>query len=138
VDEDEDGEPDLAEGLTIARYLQGDSRYVGAEVDLDFALHEKLWLNLGLDVVDAQLQDGTPLPRIPPLRGRAGLDWRYRNLSLRPEAVFVREQDQVFPTETRTAGYALFNPHRRRAAHQQLLTLESRVHRALFLRHALA
>jgi iron complex outermembrane receptor protein len=109
VDEDEDGEIDVADGLRVARYLQGDSRYVGTEVDLDVALHERLWLNLGLDAVDAQLEDGTPLPRIPPLRGRVGLDWRYRNLSLRPEAVFVKDQDEIFPTETRTAGYAVYN-----------------------------
>jgi iron complex outermembrane receptor protein len=109
VDEDEDGAADIEDGLTVARYLQGDSRYVGTEIDLDFALHEQLWLNLGFDAVDAQLEDGTPLPRIPPVRGRVGLDWRFRSLSLRPEAVFVGEQDQLFPTETRTAGYALFN-----------------------------
>ncbi|MDQ3806026.1 MAG: TonB-dependent receptor [Acidobacteriota bacterium] len=109
VDEDEDGEADIEDGLTVARYLQGDSRYVGTEVDLELSLHETLWLNLGLDAVDAQLADGTPLPRIPPLRGRVGLDWRYRNLSLRPEAVFVKDQDEIFPTETRTAGYAVFN-----------------------------
>jgi iron complex outermembrane receptor protein len=109
LDEDGDGVPEREDGLTVARYQQGDSRYVGAELDLEFGLHETLWLNLGLDAVDAQLADGTPLPRIPPLRARAGLDWRYRNLSLRPEAILVRDQDQLFPTETRTAGYALFN-----------------------------
>ena len=109
VDEDKDGEPDTEDGLTVARYLQGDSRYVGTEIDLELGLHETLWLNLGLDAVDAQLEDGTPLPRIPPLRGRVGLDWRYKNLSLRPEATLVREQDEIFPTETRTAGYAVFN-----------------------------
>ncbi|HEV3468052.1 MAG TPA: TonB-dependent receptor [Pyrinomonadaceae bacterium] len=109
VDEDGDGEVDREDGLTVARYLQGDSRYTGTEVDLEFGLHETLWLNLGLDAVDAQLEDGTPLPRIPPLRGRVGLDWRYRNLSVRPEAVLVKDQDQIFPTETRTAGYAVFN-----------------------------
>ncbi len=48
-------------------------------------------------------------PRIPPRRARLGLDWRYRNLSLRPEAVLVKDQDEIFPTETRTAGYALYN-----------------------------
>ncbi|HYE15139.1 MAG TPA: TonB-dependent receptor, partial [Pyrinomonadaceae bacterium] len=109
VDEDGDGTVDTEEGLTVARYLQGNSRYAGTEVDLEFALHRALWLNLGLDAVNAQLDDGTPLPRIPPLRGRVGLDWRYRGLSLRPEAVMVSDQEELFPTETRTAGYTVFN-----------------------------
>ncbi len=74
------------------------------------ALHENLWLNAGLDTVDAQLKEtGTPLPRIPPLRARFGLDARYKGLNLRPEAVFVKDQDKLFPTETRTPGYAVFN-----------------------------
>ncbi|HYP54465.1 MAG TPA: TonB-dependent receptor, partial [Pyrinomonadaceae bacterium] len=105
VDEDEDGFVDIEDGLTVARYLQDDSRYVGAEVDVDFQTHKNLWVNLGFDVVDAELEDGTPLPRIPPLRGRVGLDARLGNFSLRPEAVLVRDQDELFPTETRTAGY---------------------------------
>ncbi|MCA1634335.1 MAG: TonB-dependent receptor [Acidobacteria bacterium] len=60
--------------------------------------------------MNAQLKEsGTPLPRIPPLRGHVGLDWRFRGLNIRPEAVLVKDQSEIFPTETRTAGYALFN-----------------------------
>ena len=43
------------------------------------------------------------------MRGRIGLDWRRGGLSLRPEVVFAKDQDRIFPTETRTAGYTLFN-----------------------------
>jgi iron complex outermembrane receptor protein len=49
------------------------------------------------------------LPRIPPSRGRIGVDLKYKNLSLRPEAVFASEQNRLYPLETRTAGYGLFN-----------------------------
>jgi iron complex outermembrane receptor protein len=101
---------EINEGLIEARYLQADSRFFGTEVSLDVAMHENFWLNLGLDAVDAQLKEsGTPLPRIPPLRGRVGLDWRLGDLNIRPEAVLVKDQSQIFPTETRTAGYAVFN-----------------------------
>jgi iron complex outermembrane receptor protein len=100
----------IIEGLTEAEYFQSDSRYVGTEVNLDFAVHRNLWLSLGLDAVDAELKgSGTPLPRIPPLRGRMGLEVEYRGLSIRPEAIIADEQYQIFPTETRTAGYAVFN-----------------------------
>jgi iron complex outermembrane receptor protein len=99
----------IRENLIEARYDQADSRFIGAEVSADFGLTDNLFANVGLDAVDAQLKDGTPLPRIPPRRARVGLDYRYKNFSLRPEVVMVKDQDQIFPTETRTAGYTLFD-----------------------------
>lgn len=110
VDEDEDGEIDIEDGLPVAEYLQGDSRFVGADFSFHFDINQYLALNLGLDMVKAELKDGDiPLPRIPPVRGRIGFDARYKGFSIRPEAIFVKDQDRIFPTETRTAGYALFN-----------------------------
>jgi iron complex outermembrane receptor protein len=69
-----------------------------------------VWLNLGADYVNAELTDtGTPLPRIPPLRGRVGLEFRYKGLTVTPAAIFAQDQDRLFPLETRTAGYGVFN-----------------------------
>jgi iron complex outermembrane receptor protein len=99
----------IRENLIEARYDQADSRFVGAEVSADLGLTDNLFLNVGLDAVDAQLDDGTPLPRIPPWRARVGLDYRRDGFSLRPGVVMVKDQDQIFPAETRTAGYALFD-----------------------------
>jgi iron complex outermembrane recepter protein len=101
--EDEDS------GFPIARYLQGDSRFMGTELSLDYTATK--WLNVltGLDYVSAELTDGTPLPRIAPLRGRFGLDLHHKNFSVRPEVVAVADQDKVFINETRTPGYAVFN-----------------------------
>ncbi|HEV2836735.1 MAG TPA: TonB-dependent receptor [Pyrinomonadaceae bacterium] len=101
---------DVEEGLTVAEYEQGTTRYTGAEARFDAALHRAVWLNLGLDYVNAELTDtSTPLPRIPPLRGRVGLELRYKNLLLNPELVMANRQDRIFPTETETAGYAVAN-----------------------------
>jgi iron complex outermembrane receptor protein len=101
---------EIEDGLTVLVYAQGDARFVGLEAGLDVGLHESIWLNLGLDAVDAELRDsGTPLPRIPPLRGRIGVDFRPKGFSFRPELVLGAEQDQVFPTETSTAGYVVVN-----------------------------
>jgi iron complex outermembrane receptor protein len=112
----------IRDGLIEAEYLQGASRFTGGEVSLDIDLTDYLWLLTGMDYVDAQLTRsvvsrttdlvtpaGTPLPRIPPLRGRFGLDLHLHNLSLRPEVVVARLQDRFFITETRTAGYVLIN-----------------------------
>ncbi len=99
---------DVEDGLLVANYSQGNSRFLGGEADLSVGLTESFWLNSGLDLVDAQLTEtNTPLPRIPPLRGRLGFDYQWRGWSLRPEAVMVRDQDELFPTETRTAGYTV-------------------------------
>ncbi len=101
---------DVEDGLAVAEYDQAATRYVGTEARLDAALHQSVWLNLGLDYVNAELtSSGTPLPRIPPLRGRVGLELRYKGLLLNPEVVMANHQERVFPTETPTAGYTVFN-----------------------------
>ncbi len=63
-----------------------------------------------MDAVRAKLIDeNLDVPRIPPARARIGFDFRYEGLSIRPEAVFAARQDEVFPLETPTAGYGVFN-----------------------------
>jgi len=100
---------DEEDGLLVAEYSQGTSRFTGTEARIDAAVHQNLWLNLGMDYVRAKLTEtDTHLPRIPPLRGRVGLEWRYKNLLVNPEVVMAKDQNRIFPTETRTAGYTVF------------------------------
>ena len=100
----------IQDGLIEAVYSQGVSRFAGVEGRLDAELHKNVWLNLGADYVNAKLTDtNTPLPRIPPLRARLGFEFRYKGLTIKPEAIFANHQERLFPTETRTAGYGLFN-----------------------------
>jgi iron complex outermembrane recepter protein len=101
---------DEDDNLPVAEYLQGNSRYQGTEFDLGINLHRTLWLNAGLDYVNAKLiATDTPLPRIPPLRARVGFDFQAGGFRLFPELVMARDQDRLFPTETRTAGYGVLN-----------------------------
>jgi len=101
---------EVEEGLIKALYRQADSRYLGAEARLEAALYSDVWLKLGLDAVDAQLRSSaTPLPRIPPLRGRIGLDAHWKGFRFYPEVALVNSQSQLYFNETRTAGYALLN-----------------------------
>ena len=96
-------------GFEIADYLQGNSRFTGTELSLDVTANKYLNVLIGFDYVNAGLTDGTPLPRIAPLRGRIGLDAHYKNLSVKPEFVAVGRQDRIFTNETPTAGYGTFN-----------------------------
>jgi iron complex outermembrane receptor protein len=97
---------EVMEDLTVADYAQAAARFAGTELGADFSIHPNLWINTGLDYVNAALKDtGTPLPRIPPLRGRFGFDVRYRGLSIKPSLIMANARERIFPTETRTAGY---------------------------------
>ncbi|HEV8132000.1 MAG TPA: TonB-dependent receptor [Acidobacteriota bacterium] len=100
----------IEEGLIEANYAQGTSRYTGAEGRLEIRLNPNLWLVSRADYVNAKLTStGTALPRIPPLRGVVGIEATYKGFRLHPEVVMSNHQDRLFPTETRTAGYATFN-----------------------------
>lgn len=98
------------QGLPVAEYKQADARFLGADARLETGVTDWLWLNFGFDAVDAQLTETRQnLPRIPPVRGRVGFDWRFKGFSVRPEAVIANKQWQLAPNETLTAGYAVFN-----------------------------
>lgn len=98
------------DGLPIAEYAQANSRYTGIDGRVQAGLHRNVWLNLGFDTVNAELTGlGTPLPRIPPVRGRVGLDLRAGRWSLLPEVVMSNQQNRIYTTETETAGFAVFN-----------------------------
>lgn len=109
-DEDGDGRVDIEDGLPVARYEQENAEYFGAEINADVRFNNYIGAFANFDYVRARLADiSTNIPRIPPARARVGLDLRYKNLSVRPEAVFASRQTKIFPLETETAGYGLFN-----------------------------
>jgi iron complex outermembrane recepter protein len=104
------GATDSSSNLPIVNYAQANSRFVGTEASVEARVASTLWLNGKVDYVRAELTElNKPLPRIPPLRGTLGLDWRYKAFSLRPEVILVNRQARVFDNETPTAGYGLFN-----------------------------
>ena len=100
----------VAGGLPVIEFTQLNARFLGTEANLDISLNPKLWLNLGTDYVDAQETDlGTPLPRIPPLRGKLGFDFNHQGFRVAPELIMAAQQHQTFTGETRTPGYAVMN-----------------------------
>jgi iron complex outermembrane recepter protein len=97
---------DVEDGLPVANYTQGNSRYVGTEARLDVGLTRNIWLLTALDYVNAELTDtDLPVPRIPPLRGRIGIEAFYKGFRFNPEVIMARDQDRLFTLEiTHTAG----------------------------------
>lgn len=100
----------IEDGLVEANYSQGDSRFIGTELRFDVGLTNSIWFLSSLDYVNAELTaTNTPLPRIPPLRGRIGFEAFYKGLRFAPEVDMAQDQSRFFTTEDRTAGYATVN-----------------------------
>jgi iron complex outermembrane recepter protein len=101
------------DGLTVVRFVQRDAEFTGAEADLLWRLAEvgdgHLDLRTRADWVRAELDDGTPLPRIPPLRLGLGLAFHQGPWQAEAEARRIEEQDRVAPGETPTGGHTLLN-----------------------------
>ena len=98
------------EGLQVAPFRQGNSRFVGFEATASMQLAGTAWANLGLGMTDADLTDThESVPRIPPLRVQISLDLPYRGFTISPEWTIAAAQTQVFRHETETDGYALFD-----------------------------
>ena len=96
--------------LQVIEYTQLDARYVGAEAEFSVAIHDTTRLKAGTDFVDARsVETNTPLPRIPPLRGKFGLELSKGGFRVEPELVIAGAQNDTFVGETRTAGYAVLN-----------------------------
>lgn len=111
-DADGNGFIDVEDNLPVTRYLQDKSRFAGADASLEIDLNDHLGTYLIGDLVSAKLTGlDVYLPRISPARLRMGLNFSYKGLSLRPEGVFVGKKgaDAIFPLETTTAGYGIFN-----------------------------
>ena len=97
-------------GLREIEFTQRDVRYTGMEANLGINLGTDLWLNLGMDRVDAkETVLGTPLPRIPPLRGKVGIHFHRGRFHLSPDLVLASRQNQTFTGETTTPGYTVMN-----------------------------
>lgn len=111
-DFDNNGFVDVEDNLPIGRYLQNDSLYTGADASLEVDINSNVGAFFVGDIVSAKLKDSDlPLPRITPARARIGLNLQYGGFSARPEVLFVSRKgtDDVFPLETTTDDYALFN-----------------------------
>jgi iron complex outermembrane receptor protein len=104
---------------TVFRTLYDDFIYLGdtGAVDSDEELpifaeggHE-VDMRLFTDYVRGELASGESLPRMPPLRFGARLEYHNERLLVGLEATRYDEQDDVAPFETETAGYLLVNAY---------------------------
>lgn len=110
------GETDDEEGLPVTVFTQTDGRLVGIESHVDVKVGPLLWVEGGLDYVRGTFTAlATPMPRIPALRGRAGLRMQKNAFQAGIDGIFTATQDRVYALsfdgstigETPTKGYNL-------------------------------
>lgn len=99
--------------LPVFQYFQRDARYVGFEAEASAELFKiggfTVSGDLVADYVRATIDQGGPVPRIPPLRLLGGLEAGSETLTGRVEAEWVDDQDRVAAFETRTDGHTMVN-----------------------------
>jgi iron complex outermembrane receptor protein len=110
------GEVDEEEGLAETVFAQADGRLAGIESHIDVKVAPILWVEGGLDYVRGELTGiDSPMPRIPPLRGRAGVRIQRNAFQAGVDGIFTAKQDRIYTAgfggavvgETPTDGYNL-------------------------------
>ena len=99
---------DVDDGLPVAQYAQQDAEFLGFEAAVTFPL----WsadgltndLRLFADYVEAELSDGSKLPRIPPWRTGANFEFGRDSWLTGLDVVYYAKQDDIssFNTESYT------------------------------------
>jgi iron complex outermembrane receptor protein len=98
---------DVEEDFPVIRFTGADSVLQGVEAHTDVEISSSWIAEVGLDLVRGELRaTDEPLPRIPPVRFRTGLRYRYNALQAGGDVVIAGKQDRVFGAETPTDGYA--------------------------------
>jgi iron complex outermembrane receptor protein len=94
---------DEDEGLVETVFAQADGFLGGFESHADVKVAPMLWLEGGLDYVRGSLTAlDTAMPRIPPLRGRAGLKLQRQTFQAGVDGIFTAKQDRVYAIDSET------------------------------------
>lgn len=101
------------DGLPVFQQRQADARYFGIEGEVDVPLYDigpfSLNAELRGDLIRAELADGTPLPRIPPLSLLGALEASWQHLDARAEVQWSDKQTRLAPLETPTNAFTQVN-----------------------------
>ncbi|WP_394730113.1 TonB-dependent receptor [Altererythrobacter sp. GH1-8] len=101
------------DGLPVFQYLQDDAKYFGLEGSVTYPLYDTGSFTLLADVrgdyIRATLDDGTPVPRIPPLSLLGALEAQTSAFDARAELQWFAKQDRVSDIETPTDSFAFVN-----------------------------
>ncbi|MCA1197596.1 TonB-dependent receptor [Sphingomonas sp. R647] len=106
---------DEIDELPVFEFRQSDARYLGVEGEVSTTFIDggeggfSLGGNLVADYVNAELGDGSAVPRIPPFRVLAGIDASQGAFGGRVEVEHAIRQTRVAAFETETPAFTLVN-----------------------------
>lgn len=99
--------------LPVFQYLQQDADFFGVEAELSYPVVDtdgfRLLTDLRASYIEAELADGTAVPRIPPLSLLGALEAQTRAFDVRGEVQWFDKQDEVTAFETPTDSFTLVN-----------------------------
>lgn len=99
--------------LPVFEYLQQDADFFGIEADINYPVIDtegfRLITDLRASYVEAELADGTAVPRIPPLSLLGALEAQTGTFDVRGEVQWFDKQDRVTTFETPTDSFTLVN-----------------------------
>ena len=97
--------------LPVFQQMQQDADYLGFEAETAFPLVRLGEIAIGNEIsasyVRAELNDGSPVPLIPPLSARYALTAKARQLEGRIEVGLFDDQDRIAAYETKTDGFTM-------------------------------
>jgi len=99
--------------LPVFRYLQQDADFFGIEADVSYPVIDgdkfRLLTDLRASYIEAELGDGTAVPRIPPLSLLGALEAQTDAFDVRGEVQWFDEKNDVTTFETPTDSFTLVN-----------------------------
>jgi len=99
--------------LPVFQYLQQDADFWGLEADISYPLVDtgsfRLLTDLRASYVEAELADGTAVPRIPPLSLLGALEAQTGPFDVRGEVQWFDAQNRITTFETPTGSFTLVN-----------------------------
>jgi len=99
---------DLAgDGLPIYQYQQADVILRGGELQLNYFVTDNLTINGFVDKAQLTLKSGEFLPRVPPMRIGAEINYEAQEWQFMLNASHYAKQDNTAPNETATDAYTL-------------------------------
>ena len=105
----------VQDSLPVYVYRQGDATLAGAEGRIEALVVRDVSVRARADFVNGTLENGGPLPLLPPLAGDVGVDWRLSELSwatrasLSVDAELAARQRRIAAYDVPTAGYGLLH-----------------------------
>ncbi len=99
--------------LPVFQYFQQNADFWGIEADISYPLVKgeafTLLTDLNASYVEAELADGTAVPRIPPLSLLGALEAQTDAFDVRGEVQWFAKQDRIASFETETGSFTLVN-----------------------------